>query len=58
MCEKCAELNQQIEFCRQIAAHSDTQLTRDGIAMLLDSYSAEKIALHSKRVDRMDTLDE
>ena len=53
MCEKCAELNQQIEFCRQIAAHSDTQLTRDGIAMLLDSYSAEK-----KRVDRMDTLDE
>jgi hypothetical protein len=51
MCEKCAELDQQIEFCRQIATHSDTELMREGIVMLIESYFAEKTALHPTGAD-------
>ena len=47
MCEKCAELDAGIEFCRLVAARSDTDLRRQGLEMLIESYSAEKVALHT-----------
>lgn len=47
MCAKCAELDQKIDYCRHFAARCDDQLTQEGVAMLIDSYSSEKNALHT-----------
>ena len=46
MCEKCVELDEQIERCRRLIAMVTDKLSIDGISALLETYLAEKLKLH------------
>lgn len=46
MCEKCAQLDKEIEHYRQISRRMSDELTHKGIASLISEREAQKKALH------------
>jgi hypothetical protein len=46
MCDKCDDLEHKIQRCRRLLALATDQIAVDGIEPLLNSYEAEKRALH------------
>jgi hypothetical protein len=49
MCEKCIEINEKIERCRNIQRSIDDQATVDGVVKLIADLEAQKAALHPER---------
>lgn len=46
MCEKCVDLDEQIERCQRLAAQVGDALTVEAIKELLANFLAEKLRLH------------
>lgn len=46
MCERCCEIDDQIERYRQLTASLTDKLFLDAIAIITDDLEAEKLALH------------
>jgi hypothetical protein len=49
MCEKCEELDRQIEHYRMLSRRITDQLTLSGIALLIERYEARKRDLHPEQ---------
>lgn len=49
MCEKCDEIDQQIEHYRMLSRRITDQLTLSGIALLIERYEARKRELHPEQ---------
>ena len=46
MCDRCNELDYQIEKCRRLAAATTDELMLEAVAALIKSYEEEKAKLH------------
>jgi hypothetical protein len=46
MCSQCNELDRKISYCQSLFTQRMDELSREGINMLIDSYSLEKTTLH------------
>ena len=46
MCEKCEQLDRQIEHYRMLSRRITDQLTLSGIALLIERYEVRKLELH------------
>jgi hypothetical protein len=49
MCEKCVQIDEKIERCRNIQRSINDQATVEGVAKLIAELEAEKGALHPER---------
>jgi hypothetical protein len=49
MCDKCFEIDKQIDHYRLLASRLSDQLMLDGIKQLIDRTQAEKAALHPEQ---------
>lgn len=49
MCERCAEFDKKITHFKDLNSRVFDEQVREGIAMLIEQYEAQKIALHPEK---------